>query len=279
MKASAWMSRYPRQRDASRIGHFTQFSMHVARVVTRGAARGAWAAIHLDAWLRQFHHRWETDPTYRKRFSIVAGVSALVSMCMFAVIVSAVANAAIQSADGGGLGAHNAFGSSAYGAPVFPTETIPPWTPGTVPYGGVVPSSGTPIPRPTTPPTPTSVATVEATPQATATAGGVPTTCDGTQSGATWALAPCPQIAGQAGTLTISAPGHASAALTISITFGTCSACTVAYPAGQYSLDASGNARVSYTVPAGAAHGTTPITGTVNIASGPTLVINAAPVQ
>jgi hypothetical protein len=274
------MSRYPPHRRASRFGQFTQLSLRVARVMAGGAARGARAAFHLDAWLRHFHHRWETDPAYRKRVSVVAGVSALLSMCAFLVVISAIANAAFGATDNGGQGAQGANGTNAFGAPIFPTETIPPWTPGTVPYGGVVPSSGTPIPQPTTPPSPTPRATAEASP--TGTAGAVPTTCDGTQSGATWALAPCPQVAGQVGTLTVAAPGHAGAALTISITFGTCSSggsCTISYPTGQYSLDASGNAKVTYTVPAGAAHGTTPITGTVTIANGPTLMIAAAPVQ
>jgi hypothetical protein len=302
MKASAWMSRYPRYRNApqydqssqydqyrqfdesnkynqySQNRQYNQYSMRTAHGVGYWAALVVWAALHPNAWLREFHDRLETDPAYRRHIKVAFGSSALLSTFMFVVIVIIFANAAIRLTKGSGLGPHGAFGSSGYGAPKFPTETVPPWTAGTVPYGGVVPSSRTPYPRPTTPPTRTPRATAVATPAATNTAS-VPTTCAGAQTGATWALAPCPQVAGQAGTLTISAAKHAGAALTISITFGTCSACTVAYPAGQYSLDASGNARVSYTVPAGAASGNTPITGTVTIAGGPTIDINAAPVQ
>lgn len=274
------MSDSPRHRRASQ---FSEFSLRAARSWRARAARGIQAASALDAWLRRFHHRWETDATYRTRASVIAGAAALIAMCAFLAIVATVANAAIQIAPGsGGPGASTQGAVNVGGVPIFPTETIAPWTPGTVPYGGVVPASGTPIPQPTTPPTATPSATAAASPMPTGGTGSVPTTCNGAQGGATWALTPCPQLAGQPGTLTVAAPGHGGASLNILINFGTCpagSSCTVLYPPGQYSLDASGNASVPYTVPAGAAHSATPISGMVNIANGPSLSISAAPVK
>ncbi|HEY7984407.1 MAG TPA: hypothetical protein VID73_09575 [Ktedonobacterales bacterium] len=273
------MSRYPRERDASR---FSEFSLRTARGWRARAARGVQAASALDAWLRRLHHRWETDAAYRSRTSVIAGAAALFAMCALLAIVASVANAAIQVAPGGAAGAAKDSGIIVNGVPIFPTETIAAWTPGTVPNGAVVPASGTPIPKPTTPATATPSATAEASPAPTGTAGNVPTTCNGAQGNNTWALTPCPQLAGQGGTLTIAAPGHGGASLNILINFGSCpggGSCTVLYPPGQYSLDSSGNATVPYTVPAGAARSTTPISGMINIGNGPTLSINAAPVR
>jgi hypothetical protein len=248
--------------------------------------RGVAAATALDGWLRHFRHRWETDAPYRARTSVVAGTTALIALCAFLALVATVINTAMLSAPGkgGAAGAAQGGGVNLFGVPVFPTETIVPWTPGTVPNGGVVPASGTGVPQPvsTTTPTPTPGATASVSPAPTGTSGNVPTTCNGAQGSATWALAPCPQVAGQSGTLTITAPGHGGAALNILLSFGSCpggGSCTLDYPPGQYGLDASGNARVTYTVPAGAAHSQTPISGMVNIANGPSLSINAAPVQ
>jgi hypothetical protein len=250
------------------------------------AARGVEAATALDAWLSRFRHRWETDAPYRARTSVIAGTTALIALCAFLAVVASVTNTAmlISPSKGGSTGAAQGSAVNLFGVPIFPTETIVPWTPGTIPNGGVVPASGTGVPQPvsTTTPTPTPAATASVSPVPTGTAGSVPTTCNGAQGNATWALAPCPQVAGQAGTLTVAAPGHAGAALNILINFGSCTgggSCTLDYPPGQFSLDASGNARVPYTVPAGAAHSATPISGMVNIANGPSLTINAAPVQ
>jgi hypothetical protein len=50
-------------------------------------------------------------------------------------------------------------------------------------------------------------------------------------------------------------------------------------PAQGYKLDAGGNASISYTVPAAAANSSVPISGMINIGGGPTLGIQAAPVQ
>jgi hypothetical protein len=271
------MGRYPRNQHESRRAAFAQSWR--AR-----AARGVEAATALDTWLRRFHHRWETDAAYRSRASVIAGTTALIAMCAFLAIVASVANAAIQVGPGKGGPASSAQGGALnlFGVPIFPTETIAPWTPGAIPNGGMVPASGTPVPQPTKATTPTPVVTASVSPAPTGTIGNLPTTCNGAQGGATWALTPCPQVAGQAGTLTVAAPGHGGAALNILISFGTCGgagSCTIDYPPGQYSLDASGNARVPYTVPAGAAHSATPISGMVNVANGPSLSINAAPVQ
>ncbi|HEV2238090.1 MAG TPA: hypothetical protein VGR57_15625 [Ktedonobacterales bacterium] len=277
------MSRYPRDRYMSR---FSEFSLRAVRGWRARAARGAQAARTLDAWLRRLRHRWETDAAWRGRTSVIAGGSAVIAMCALMAIVASVANAAIQVTPGGDAGTATDGGVVVNGVPIFPTETLAAWTPGTVPNGAVVPASGTSVPQPvataTATPSATPSATAETSPVPTGTVGSVPTTCNGAQGTSAWALAPCPQLAGQPGTLTIAAPGHGGASLNILINFGSCpggGSCTVLYPPGQYSLDASGNATVPYTVPAGAAHSSMPISGMINISNGPTLAISAAPVQ
>ncbi len=91
---------------------------------------------------------------------------------------------------------------------------------------------------------------------------------------------PCPQVHGQGGTLSISAPKHPNATLNVLISFG-CNSCTLLFtPQQGYHLDASGNATISYTVPDAAANSSVPISGMINIGGGgPTLSIYAAPVQ
>ncbi len=92
-------------------------------------------------------------------------------------------------------------------------------------------------------------------------------------------MTPCPQLAGQSGTLTISAPKHANATLNILISFG-CNSCTLLFtPQQGYKLDGAGNATINYNVPAAAANSQVPISGMINIGGGPTLSIYAAPVQ
>jgi hypothetical protein len=252
-------------------------------------ARRAPGPSSFDAQLARLRHRWETDPRYRARVSVISGSAALLTLCALVAIVATVANAAFAGSNSGsGVVYVSGDATIIAGAPDFPTATIPPWTPGAVPNAQPVPNSGTPMPSPTTPPSPTAPPTTPTVPGATPgppTGGGpLPTTCNGgaKDGSATWALAPCPQQAGQGGTLTISAPGHAGASLNILINFGVCSggaSCTLLFTPGTYSLDGSGTARIGYTAPAAAASNTVPISGMINIGGGPTLSISAAPVH
>lgn len=232
----------------------------------------------LDQIIHRFQDRWEMDRHFRATLSGALGLVMIVSLCACMGIVTTVANGALagvsQARDSGGPQNSNTGTGLIKGVPTFPTATVPPWQQGNPPAAGLIPESQTPMPRPTQEPTATNM------PGGPGGPGGFPTTCNGGgQGNSTWAMSPCPQIHGQAGTLTISAPKYPNASLNIVIGFGSCNNCGVIFPPGTYSLDASGNATVSYTVPAAAANSTTPITGMINIGGGPTLSINAAPVQ
>jgi hypothetical protein len=238
----------------------------------------------LDVMIMRFRDRWETDRQYRAAMSGVLGLITIIVLCSCTGIVSATASSALASAGfGSGYGPDGTPVTgvdSLHAPPVFPTDTVPPWTPGTLPAAPPVPNSQTPIPVPTATPAPTFVDT---TPSA-APGGSLPTTCNGGSGNAKWALTPCPQRAGQAGTLSISDPSYKGAPLNVLINFGICSgnaSCTYLFtPQQGYALDSNGSATISYTVPAAAANNTAPIGGYINIGNpGPTLTINAAPVQ
>jgi hypothetical protein len=228
----------------------------------------------LDEVVRRFQDRWETDRQFRAMLSGALGLVMVVALCACMGVVTTVANSALAGVNGNGSGSQNSnTGTGKVNVPPsFPTTTVPPWQQSGPPAYTIIPNSQTPQPAPTHPPT--------ATPDNQGGGGGgIPTTCDGAGSHATWALVPCPQVHGQSGTLNLSVPRHPGAALNILINFG-CNGCTVLYPPTQgYKLDATGNASISYTVPAAAANSTMPISGYINVAGGPTLTINAAPVQ
>ncbi len=145
-----------------------------------------------------------------------------------------------------------------------------------VPGGAPAPNSGTPPPSATKEPTATPADFSTPTP-----GGTLPTTCNGSSGYATWALTPCPQVAGQSGTLSIYVPGHARASLNIVLNFGICANnanCTFTSSQG-YKLDSTARASIPYTVPAEAANNTAPISGLITVSNGPSLSILAAPVQ
>jgi hypothetical protein len=233
----------------------------------------------LDRALANFHHRWETDALYRARISAVGGAATLLFLCGLAATISLVANAAFGGAGSAGGSPQTALNGSgaASGLPTFPTGSVPPWTPGTTPNGAPAPNSQTPPPSATKQPTTTPGGFDTPTP-----GGTLPTTCNGSSGRNTWALTPCPQLAGQSGTLTISAPNHPGASLNIVLSFGVCANnqnCTLLFTPDKYSLNASSTATITYTVPAAAANNTAPISGMIQVSGGPTLSILAAPVQ
>jgi hypothetical protein len=230
----------------------------------------------LEQAIRRFQDRWETNRQFRAMASGVIGLVMIVALCSCMGVVTTVANSALAgfsaARDSGTTGNTNTGTGLIKGVPTFPTATAPSWPQSGVPPYTIIPNSQTPVPQPTQPPTATPGNGGPGGP------GGLPTTCNGGGKN-TWALTPCPQVHGQAGTLTISAPSHPNATLNILISFG-CGSCTLLFtPQQGYKLDASGNATVNYTVPAAAAGSQVPISGMINIGGGPTLGINAAPVQ
>jgi hypothetical protein len=87
-------------------------------------------------------------------------------------------------------------------------------------------------------------------------------------------------VSGQRVTLTVNAPSHPNVATNIVFNFGNCNGCTVLRtPSAATTLDARGHLAMTVAVPAGAAHGTLPVGGFVNIQGGPTLSLSAPPVQ
>ena len=234
----------------------------------------------LDRMIHRFQDRWETDRQFRAMLSGVLGLVMVVALCSCMGVVTTVANSALAGVSaarnsGGPSQNTNTGTGQIHALPTFPIATAPPLPQSGPPTYSVIPDSKTPVPSATVPPT--------ATPQPTQSGGGGgggPTTCQGSQSGSSWNLAPCPQVAGQGGTLNISAPRYPNATLNIVLSLGSCDNCTFLFtPAQGYKLDGSGNASISYTVPAAAANSTVPISGMINIGGGPTLGISAAPVQ
>ncbi len=247
-------------------------------VMRRGAAP---SPSTLDQIVERFRDRWETDGQYRTRVSAVAGAAALMFMCTLVAVVSLAANAAFGGAgasSGGGQTPGSNGQGPGYGLLNFPTPTVPPWTPQDIPNAPPAPNSGTPPPSATNVPSATPGGFETPTP-----GGTLPTTCNGSSGRATWALNPCPQLAGQSGTLTISAPGHAGATLNVVLSFGICANnqnCTLLFTPDQgYHLNSSATATISYTVLAAAANNTAPISGMIQVSGGPTMSILAAPVQ
>jgi hypothetical protein len=240
--------------------------------------RPQWAASRingLDRIIHRFQDRWETNRQFRAMLSGLLGLVMIVALCSCMGVVTTVANTALAGVSAardstGNSGNSNTGMGPIKGIPTFPTSTVPPWQPGSTPPYSIIPNSQTPVPSATVPPT--------ATPSPTSGGGGPPATCNGNQGANTWALDPCPQVHGQGGTLTIVATKYPNASLNIVLSLGSCNACTFLFtPAQGYKLDASGKATITYTVPAGAANSTVPISGMINIGGGPTLSIYASP--
>lgn len=236
----------------------------------------------LDHLVFTFQHRWETNAQYRAAVSGFVGLALIVTMCACTGVVSAATSAALAGIGLGGSPAGPSSGGKVVtgtklinGAKSFPTSTVV-LTPGTVPGASQLPNSQTPAPHPTAVPTATSdTSTPTATPP-----GGSVTTCNGNQGTATWVLNPCPLTHGQSGTLTIVDKRHPGASTNVVIDFCAASSCALVFPPnGGYKLDGSGRETISFVVPAQAANSTTPISGFIQITGGPTMSINAAPVQ
>ena len=236
----------------------------------------------LDRLIQRFQHRWETDPRWRSAMSAALALVALVTLC---VTVFGVADAAagvltglgiVSSPQSQGGGTSNTGAQLLNGSTTFPTPTVS-LAAGTVPPISTIANSQTPVPVPTSAVTPTTVATATST----GGGGGGPTTCAWSGGGDSTALAPCPLIHGQSGTLTITtSPHYAGAQLNILLSLGSCTdSCTYDWPPGTYALNSQGDIVITYAVPHDANVNATPISGMVNVAGGPTLTIQGPPVQ
>jgi hypothetical protein len=240
--------------------------------MTRGYAAVMRRRSGLDRLIYRFQDRWETNSQFRATLSGVLGLVMIVALCSCMGVVTTVANNALAGVNGSrnGSGNNNTGTGLIKGVPTFPTSTVPAWPQTGAPPYGIIPDSQTPFPKATQQPTDTPHSG----------GGGGPTTCNGSQGGSTWRLDPCPQVAGQGGTLTISAPRYPGASLNIVLSLGSCDKCTYLFtPQQGYKLDANGGSTIQYTVPSGAANSQVPISGMINIGGGPTLSIYASPVQ
>jgi hypothetical protein len=237
----------------------------------------------LDRVVTNFRDHWETDAAYRGRVSVMVGAGALISLCLLVGVVAVIASSML----GGGAPSPASVAQSGHGGQLqgfasFPTPSLAPWTPGTIPGAAPAPASQTPIPKPTSAVTPTPTIDPNSTATTSATGGGLPTTCNGQVGSTTWAITPCPQQAGQGGSMSIHAPGNGNAPINVLISFGVCSGnanCTYTFLPSSNHLDGSGSITLSYTVPAAAAHNSAPVSGMVNIQNGPNFSFTAAPVQ
>jgi hypothetical protein len=264
-------------------------SPYVRREVAPRPGPARWAGARaqparpsaIDKMLAGFRHRWETDAAYRTRMSVIGGAGGLVGLCLLVGVVAVVASGTV-----GGSGApspasvaQSANGGQLQGSARFPTPSLPPWTPGVVPAAPVAPISETPVPGPTHVASPTPTDSGGGTP----TTGGLPTTCNGNVGSTTWNISPCPQVAGQGGSISIHASGSHNQPINVLINFGVCAGnanCTYTFtPAQGYALDSYGNITIPYTVPSAAANNSAPVSGMVNIQNGPSFSFTAAPVQ
>ena len=241
----------------------------------------------LDEMVNRFRHRWEIDRQFRAAASGVVGLLVLVALCSCAGIASNVANSVLASSGFGGSGGGGGGGPQSQGTTTLkgfagiPTDTVPAWTPGTLPPAPPAPTSATAAPSPTHVPTETPVPT--ATPCQSNCGGGLPTTCNGHVGRNTWAFDKCPELAGQGGSLTVSIPGWANTPINIIVSFGSCANganCTVLFTPDANHLDGQGNITVSFTVPAAAANNSAPMSGLIQVSNGgPSFSYQAAPVQ
>jgi hypothetical protein len=241
------------------------------------------SASFLDQLVDRFRQRWETNKQYRAAFSGVVGLMVLIALCSCAGIVSSVTSSVLAN---GGFGSNSTVGLSTgsnsqviHGASLFPTETIPAWQPGQVPNGPPVPNSGTPIPTPTHPPTPTAAPspTDYPTPPGGGGGGGYSPTCSGSKGSTTWAFTPCPVLAGQPFTLTISAPSYKNAAFYNLLVSAGCNSNTFGPFTGN--LDNTGAYVLTETFAQSAANCHTPLGGSVQIVGAGLLVFSGPPVQ
>ncbi len=238
----------------------------------------------LDQMVRRFQDRWETDPQYRALVSGVVGLVLVVTLCACTGLLTLEGNTLLasvgltNSSSGGNNITDNSGSATVAAGASFPTATFGPVyssaTPGvSTPVGTVQTSSLTPLPNATPSPSPTA-------------AGGTPTggggnnatfVCTGSGSGITWTFSPCPLVHGQAGTLTISAPGYPNTGTNIIVNFGNCPKgdCTIDDPPGQgFQTNGSGVETISFVVAQDVQVGGPPVTGEINLSGGPTAGIN-----
>ncbi len=226
----------------------------------------------LDAVVYRFQHRWETNPQFRAAATGAIGLIVVIGMCSCMGITGAVANSVLAGAGAGGGGSYGLdTGTGKLAAPTaFPTYTLPPYTPGSVPAVSPIPNSQTPQPGPTAQPTPTDTVGIGGP------GGTMPTTCNGGSHGGTWAFTPCPVVHGQSVTLSVSAgKTHAGASMYVVVQFNAQNCTWLLYP----NLDANGNWSVTDVVPACGANATVPLGGEINITGAYVMLIDAAPVQ
>jgi len=224
-------------------------------------------------------------PPRRRRLILLFGslLTLLLAALAGLAVVSGIATPLLVQV---GLAAPHRPGPDSYTTPVqingklvFPTPTIPAWSPRATPTAAAIASSRTPVPGAAPTATPTAASSSAATP-GDGGGGAQPTACNGSSHGGAWAFSTCPLVHGQPVTLTLSAPSYPRASTNILLNFGSCAGCTrLLTPAQGYHLDATGREAVTVTVPAGAANGTAPVSGMVNIAGGPALSLSAPPVR
>jgi hypothetical protein len=233
----------------------------------------------LDQFVRRFQDRWETNPQYRSLVSGLVGLVLVLTLCACTGLLTVAGNNVLASVgltnSNSNSGVNSNTGTTQLqGAQTFPTATFGPFTNQPTPLGTPLPSSQTP------PPGPTATATQSANNNPTPTTGGTNTAtfiCTGSNSGITWTFNPCPLVVGQAGTLTISAPGYPNTGTNIIINFGYCAKgdCTVDDPPAQgFKTDGNGVETISFVVAKDVQVGGPPVTGEINLSGGPTAGIN-----
>jgi len=232
----------------------------------------------LDQFVRRFQDRWETNPQYRALVSGLVGLVLILTLCVCTGLMTVASNNVLASI---GLtnGSSNTNINTDTGtnnvkqASSFPTATFGPFNPQSTPVGSPLASSQTPPPNAT-------ATQAGDNPTATPTTGSINTAqfiCTGTGSGITWTFSPCPLVHGYGGTLTISAPAYPNTGTNIIVNFGNCPKgdCTIDdSPAQGFQTNGSGVEILSFTVARDVEVGGPPVTGEINLSSGPTAGIN-----
>jgi hypothetical protein len=228
----------------------------------------------LDQFVRRFQDRWETNPQYRSLVSGLVGLVLVLTLCTCTGLLTVVGNNVLASvgltSSNSDSGINSDTGTSQYkAAQTFPTATFGPFNSQPTPLGTPVASSSTP------PPGPTATATQSASNNPTPTGGGVNTAtfvCTGGNSGVTWTFNPCPLVVGQAGTLTITAPGYPNTGTNIIVSFGLCPKgdCTVDDPPSQgFATNGSGVETISFVVASDVQVGGPEASGEIGLSNGP----------
>lgn len=197
----------------------------------------------LDQMVRNFQHRWETNPQFRATWSGALGLALIVSMCA-CLGIALTFSSSIASRLGGSSANGSAVTFSNYGSdtsPNFPTATIPPWTNQNQPADAPIPPSTTAAPTPTLLPTATDVPTAPPNPGGGGGGGGGGgnVTITGTN--------PSPLKGGGTGYVLVhSSQPNANVELNINWPNGAHD-----FPAGFVKTGGDGNGSVAVTVPGG----------------------------